>query len=74
MRKMNFVIKDETEERLRRAIADYVGLKKGNIRKAIEDAIHLWIDHAPEIDEGMVKQKSDGLKNNLKSASSQIYL
>ena len=32
MRKMNFVIKDETEERLRRAIADYMGVNKGNIR------------------------------------------
>ena len=49
MRKMNFVIKDETEERLRRAIADYMGVKKGNISKAMEEAINLWIDHVSEI-------------------------
>ena len=49
MRKMNFVIKDETEERLRRAIADYMGVNKGNISKAMEEAINLWIDQVPEI-------------------------
>ena len=48
-RKMNIVIKDETEERLRRAIADYMGVKKGNISKAIEEAINLWIDRKSEI-------------------------
>jgi hypothetical protein len=42
---MNFVIRDETEERFRRAIADYVGLKKGNISLALEEAICLWIDY-----------------------------
>ena len=66
MRKMNFVIKDETEERLRRANADYMGVKKGNISKAMEEAINLWIDQVPEIyDEGMVKQRADGLKANI---------
>jgi hypothetical protein len=42
---MNIAIKDETEERLRRAIADYRGLKKGNISNALEEAIVMWIDH-----------------------------
>jgi hypothetical protein len=45
MGKMNIAIKDETEERFRRAIADYRGLKKGNISKALEEAIEMWIDH-----------------------------
>ncbi len=43
MRKMS-AIKDETDERLRRAIADYMGVKKGNISKAMEEAINLWIE------------------------------
>ena len=41
---MNVVISDRTEERFRKAIADYMGLKKGNISKALEEAIDLWID------------------------------
>jgi hypothetical protein len=49
MGKINIAIKDETEERLRRAIADYMGVKKGNISKAMEEAINLWIDHVSEI-------------------------
>jgi hypothetical protein len=45
MGKMNIVIRDETEKRFRRAIADNMGVKKGNISKALEQAIDLWIDH-----------------------------
>jgi hypothetical protein len=49
MGKINIAIKDETEERFRRAIADYMGVKKGNISKAIDEAIDLWIDYKSEI-------------------------
>jgi hypothetical protein len=49
MGKMNIAIKDETEERFRRAIADYRGLKKGNISKALEEAIEMWIDHVANV-------------------------
>jgi hypothetical protein len=49
MRKINFSIKDETEERVRGSIVCYMGVKKGNISKAMEEAINLWIDHKSEI-------------------------
>ena len=45
MSKIIIVIRDETEKRLRRAIAQYMGLKKGNISIAMEEAIDLWIDY-----------------------------
>ena len=48
MGKINIAIKDETEERFRRAIGDYMGVKKGNISKALEEAIILWINHVSE--------------------------
>ena len=48
MGKINIAIKDETEERFRRAIANSMGVKKGNISKAIEEAINLWIDYASQ--------------------------
>ena len=35
MGKINIAIKDETEERLRRTIADHMGVKKGNFSKAL---------------------------------------
>ena len=71
MGKINISIKDETEQRFRRAIADYMGVKKGNISKALEEAINLWIENVSERrrkkeeDEGMVKQRSDLLKDSL---------
>ena len=43
MGKMNIVISDETERRFRLAVAHQLGLKKGNISRAIEEAIDLWI-------------------------------
>jgi hypothetical protein len=46
--KINIAIKDETEERLRRTIADHMGVKKGNLSKALEEAIDLWIAHVSE--------------------------
>lgn len=48
MGKINIAIKDETEERFRRAIANHMGVKKGNVSKAIEEAINLWIDYVSE--------------------------
>jgi hypothetical protein len=46
MGKMNIAIKDETEERFRQTIGYCMGAKKGNISKAIEEAINLWIEQA----------------------------
>lgn len=33
-----------TEERFRKAVATYLGFKKGNISKALEEAIDLWLN------------------------------
>ena len=40
---MNIIISDETEKRFRDAVARYMGMRKGNISKALEEAIELWI-------------------------------
>jgi hypothetical protein len=40
MRKMNIVIRDDIEEQFRKTIAYHLGVKKGNISKAIEEAIY----------------------------------
>lgn len=40
---MNIILHDNTEERFRKAVADYKGFKKGNLSEALEEAIDLWI-------------------------------
>lgn len=45
MGKMNIVVSDEIEGRFRKAVGYYMGLKKGNIGKAVEEVLELWIDH-----------------------------
>jgi hypothetical protein len=60
MGKINIAIKDETEERFRRAIADYMGVKKGNISKAMEEALNLWIDRVSERRSKKKERQSDG--------------
>lgn len=44
---MNVVIDDKVEERFRKTIADYKGLRKGNISEALEEAIDMWIQAHP---------------------------
>jgi phage gp36-like protein len=44
MGKMNVVISDEIEAKFREAVAYYKGMKKGNISKALEEAINMWLD------------------------------
>ena len=43
MTRMNVVIDDKLEQRFRKTIADTKGLRKGNISKALEEAIEVWI-------------------------------
>ena len=43
MGKMNVVISDDIENRFRKTIAMYWGIKKGYISRALEEAIELWI-------------------------------
>jgi len=43
MGRMNFVISDPTEKRFREGVARHGGVRKGNISRALEEAIDLWI-------------------------------
>ncbi|HUI01103.1 MAG TPA: hypothetical protein VLX56_05690 [Nitrososphaerales archaeon] len=43
MGRIQVVLDDKTEERLRDTIYKTKGMKKGNISDAIEEAIELWI-------------------------------
>jgi hypothetical protein len=44
MGRINVVLPDEIEDNFRKEVAKSKGLKKGNIGKAIEEALILWID------------------------------
>jgi hypothetical protein len=43
MGKMNVVLPDDLEERFRRAVFERMGMKKGNISEALEEAVDLWM-------------------------------
>lgn len=43
-KKLQVVLSDETEQRLRDTIYKTKGMKKGNISEAIEEAIEDWIE------------------------------
>ena len=51
MGKLNLVISDEIDEKFRLEVAKRLGMKKGNLTKAVEEALELWL-------EGKVKKKS----------------
>jgi len=44
MGKINLTISDELETRFREEVFKRLGMKKGNIQIAIEEAIKLWIE------------------------------
>lgn len=48
MGRVQIVLKDATEEKLRETIFKTKGMKKGNISEAIEEAIELWIQEQVE--------------------------
>jgi len=50
MGKINVVLTDKLEEKFRRTIFERKGMKKGNISKAIEEAIELWIQETTKED------------------------
>ncbi len=44
MARINLVIDDEIDKQFRDEVARRLGMKKGNIKIAIEEAMKLWID------------------------------
>jgi hypothetical protein len=44
MGQISIVIDDDLDTKFRTAIAKNLGLKKGNIKIALEEAINMWID------------------------------
>jgi hypothetical protein len=45
MGQISIVIDDELDTKFRATIAQTLGLRKGVIKIALEEAIQLWIDH-----------------------------
>lgn len=43
MARLNFVLSDDLEQKFRKTVAQRLGMKKGNMQKAIEEAINMWI-------------------------------
>jgi hypothetical protein len=44
MARINLVIEDELDEQFRSEVAKRLGMKKGNLKIAIEEAFRFWID------------------------------
>ena len=43
MARINIVISDDIDQKFRKTVADRLGLKKGNIKIAVEEALTDWI-------------------------------
>lgn len=43
MGKINLVVSDELEKQFRNAVFNKYGMKRGNIQKAVEEALKEWI-------------------------------
>jgi DNA-directed RNA polymerase specialized sigma24 family protein len=50
MARINLVIDDELDDLFRREVAKRLGMKKGNIKIAIEEALRCWINHPQSLD------------------------
>jgi hypothetical protein len=55
MGRIDIVIKDDIEEKLRQEVFKSMGMKKGNMSIAVEEAIKMWI-------ESRGKKRSDASK------------
>ena len=44
MARMNIIVNDDIESEFRKAVANHLGLKKGNLQLAIQEAMLLWIE------------------------------
>ncbi len=47
MGQISLFIDDDLDKRFRDEVNRRIGMKKGNIKKALEEAIQLWIDQKP---------------------------
>ena len=43
MGKLNVLLPDEVETRFRKAVFEKMGMKKGNLSEAMEEAVDMWI-------------------------------
>ncbi len=41
--RLNLVVDEDLEQKFRRAVFDKYGMKKGNIQKAVEEALQDWM-------------------------------
>lgn len=48
MGKLNIKVKDTVDEKFRREVFRRKGMKKGNLTKAVEEAMVLWINVSPK--------------------------
>lgn len=57
MGKLNINVQRDIDERFRREVFNRKGLRKGNIKEAVEEAMILWIDttRKPIKEEGRAK-------------------
>jgi len=60
MGKINLKIKDEIEQKFREEVFKRKGLRKGNLTKALEEAMVLWINTGNK-----VNFEGEGKKQNL---------
>jgi hypothetical protein len=44
MGKLNLVISDNLDNKFRQEVAERLGMKKGNLTKAVEEALNLWLN------------------------------
>jgi hypothetical protein len=42
--RLNLVVDEDLEQKFRRAVFERYGMKKGNIQKAVEEALGEWMD------------------------------
>ena len=49
MARINLVIDDELDEQFRREVAKRMSTRKGNIQKAAEKALRMWIEYPDKI-------------------------
>jgi hypothetical protein len=46
--RLNLVVDEELEQKFRRAVFERYGMKKGNIQKAVEEALQEWMKRQRE--------------------------